>query len=184
MDFADLMYVTESEAGAQVGAGQTLPTGLQVGSGVRPVGTTKLFVPGTPEQTGNSLDVAIEGDGFFKVTLPGGEERYTRDGAFRLDGEGNLVTGDGLLLADAVTIPAGTVPSSIFISGDGIISGRQAGDAESAEIGHLLLYGSPVRVPISIRGRPLPAMRFRPIPGSRGWDVCVRGGWKNPTSKS
>ena len=95
--------------------GQPSPTGLQIGSGVRAVGTTKLFTPGVFEQTGNSTDVAIEGDGFFKVQMPSGEFRYTRDGAFRLDATGRLVTTDGYLLDSGITIPDGIIPSSIKI---------------------------------------------------------------------
>ncbi len=108
LDFADLLYSTFKAAGTEVAAGQPTPTGLQIGSGVRSVGTTKVFSPGTFAQTGNPLDVGIEGDGFFKVTLPNGEARYTRDGTFRTDSTGRFVTGDGYLLDSAVTIQDGS----------------------------------------------------------------------------
>ncbi len=107
LDFADLLYSTLQQPGTEVAAGQVAPTGLQIGSGVRASGTTKVFTPGTLEQTGNSLDVAIEGDGFFKVQLPNGEVRYTRDGAFRLDNNGQLVTTGGYLLDAGITVQDG-----------------------------------------------------------------------------
>ena len=120
VDFADLLYSTLSQAGTEVAAGQAKPIGLQIGSGVRPVGTTKLFTSGTFEQTGNATDVAIEGEGFFKVILPDGSERYTRDGSFRMDGQGILVTSDGYALADQITIPQGG--TNIAIGSDGTVS--------------------------------------------------------------
>ena len=120
VDFADLMYKTDQQAGSQLTQGQQAPVGLQVGSGVRPTGTTKLFTPGTLEQTNNPLDVAIQGDGFFQVLLPSGAERYTRDGALRLNAEGALVTMDGFAVNPAVQIPQGS--SNINIGRDGTIS--------------------------------------------------------------
>jgi len=124
MDFADLMYVTLRQAGTEVASGLQSPIGLQIGSGVRPVGTTKLFTPGVFEQTTNPTDMAIEGDGFFKVTLPSGDFRYTRDGAFHKDGQGNIVNGDGYLLDGAPSIDIGI--SNIRIGTDGTVSGTDS----------------------------------------------------------
>jgi flagellar basal-body rod protein FlgG len=120
VDFADLLYSTIRQAGSEVAAGQRTPVGLQIGSGVRPVGTTKLFTPGSFEQTSNPTDVAIEGDGFFKVQMPGGEFRYTRDGAFRIDATGTLVTTDGYALADSIVIPQNS--SNLAVGSDGTVS--------------------------------------------------------------
>lgn len=120
LDFADQLYSTLQQAGSEVTAGQPAPVGLQVGSGVRPTGTTKLFKAGTIVQTDNPLDVAIAGDGFFQVTLPNGNERFTRDGAFRMNAEGTLVTMDGYALTDQVTIPQGA--ANINIGRDGTVS--------------------------------------------------------------
>ncbi len=104
MDFADLLYSQPQQAGSPLD-GQVKPIGLEIGSGVRPVGTTKLFTPGSFEQTGNPLDVAIEGDGFFQITV-GDETRYSRDGAFRRNNTGVLVNGDGYSVeGGAITIP-------------------------------------------------------------------------------
>ncbi len=140
VDFADLLYFTLQKAGTEVAVGQPSPTGLQIGSGVRAVGTTKQFTPGVFEQTGNSTDVAIEGDGFFKVQLPSGDFRYTRDGAFRTDATGRLVTSDGYLLDSGITIPDGIIPSSLRIGVDGTVTGLQAASPETvAPLGQILL---------------------------------------------
>lgn len=120
LDFADQLYTTIQQAGSEVNAGQPAPVGLQVGSGVRPTGTTKLFSPGAHEITDNPMDVAIEGDGFFQIELPGGELRYTRDGAFRQNVDGQLVTMGGNLLSPQVSIPANS--TNISIGQDGTIS--------------------------------------------------------------
>jgi flagellar basal-body rod protein FlgG len=134
MDFADLLYSRAQEAGSPTGAGQTRPIGLELGSGVRPVGTTKLFTPGTFEQTGNPTDMAIEGDGFFRITV-NGETRYTRDGAFRTNAEGSLSTGDGYLLADGIQIPQGA--TSISVGANGTVSATVNGTPQ--EIGQISL---------------------------------------------
>ncbi|MCA9188464.1 MAG: flagellar basal-body rod protein FlgG [Pirellulaceae bacterium] len=120
VNFADLLYATVRQAGAQSAAGQQIPVGLQIGSGARAVATTKLFTPGTPQQTGNNLDVAIEGDGFFQIQMPSGEIRYTRDGSFHMDSAGNLVNADGYLLQPGITISPDA--TAITILPDGTVS--------------------------------------------------------------
>jgi len=120
VDFADQLYSTIQQAGSEMATGQPTPVGLQVGSGVRPTGTTKLFTPGSVEQTGNPLDVAIQGDGFFQVLDSNGNERFTRDGALRRNADGTLVTMDGYALADGIQIPAGA--ANISIGHGGLIS--------------------------------------------------------------
>ena len=140
LNFADLIYSTIEQPGTEVAAGQVSPTGLQVGSGVRANGTTKVFTPGTFEQTGNSLDVAIEGDGFFKVLMPNGDIRYTRDGAFRIDANGQLVTATGYLLDSGITIQDGISLSKLSIGEDGTVSGIVSGATETAvQLGQLQL---------------------------------------------
>ncbi len=106
MDFADLVYTNYRAPGTTVANGQVSPTGLQIGNGVRVVATNKNFSPGSSESTGNPLDLAIEGDGFFQVTIPNGETRYTRAGAFRVDNQGRIVNADGYLLQPNFVIPA------------------------------------------------------------------------------
>ena len=139
VDFADLIYVTGKQAGTEVVTGQQSPIPFQIGSGVRTVGTTKLFTPGTFEQTGNTFDVAIEGDGFFRVQLPSGDFRYTRDGAFRMDSQGRLVNSDGYLLADNITIPQDISPANIQIGADGSVNGILPGATSAQTFGTIQL---------------------------------------------
>lgn len=139
VDFADLLYFTQRQPGGDVGQGQALPTGLQIGSGVRPVGTTKIFSPGTFEQTRNTLDVAIEGDGFFRVQLPNGEFAFTRDGAFQIDANGQLVTGDGLLVDPGITLPTDVSPQTVSISPDGTVSVSRSNATAPETVGQLQL---------------------------------------------
>ncbi|MFC1758074.1 flagellar basal-body rod protein FlgG [Planctomycetota bacterium] len=128
LDFADLLYSRPKQAGSPVD-GLTSPIGIEIGSGVRPVGTTKSFTPGTFEQTGIATDVAIEGDGFIQVTV-NGETRYTRDGALRRGSDGALMTGDGYLLTDGITIPS--TAQSVAISPSGEVSYTEDGTPTTA----------------------------------------------------
>ena len=114
VDFQDLMYVTLKEPD------EGTPTGLEVGSGVRPASTTKVFTQGEMQNTGRSLDLAIEGGGFFKVTNAAGEALYTRDGSMRVDATGKLVTASGHVLDPAISIPADT--RSIGVAADGTVT--------------------------------------------------------------
>lgn len=137
VDFADLLYSTIRQAGSQSSTGVPAPIGLQIGSGVRPVGTTKLLTAGSIEQTGISTDIAIQGDGFFQVRLPAGELRYTRDGSFRRDANGTLVTAMGYALTDTVNIPLGTTSVSI---GDGGAVSVTNPDGTTSNVGQLQLH--------------------------------------------
>ena len=104
--FEDLLYQTVRQPGAQSSQQTQLPTGLQIGTGVRPVATERVFTQGNLQQTSNSLDVAINGQGFLQVTLPDGTTAYTRDGSLHLDSQGQLVTSSGYTVTPAITIPA------------------------------------------------------------------------------
>lgn len=140
VNFADLLYTTLKQPGTNVATGQYVPAGLQIGSGVRPVGTTKVFTAGTAEQTNNPLDVSIDGDGFFAIQLPNQQTRYSRNGAFRLDPNGQLVTADGYLLNPPITIQNGVDLTSLNIGADGTISGSLAGTPDSViNLGQLQL---------------------------------------------
>ena len=141
MDFADLVYTTLRQPGTAVSSEQVSPTGLQIGNGVRAVATTKNFTQGTLEQTGNSLDVAIEGDGFFQLTHPNGETRYSRAGSFRIDGQsGQLVNPDGYLLDPPITVTPGVDISKITIGTDGRVQGIRSGSSETpTDLGQLQL---------------------------------------------
>jgi flagellar basal-body rod protein FlgG len=131
-DFQDLLYQTIRAPGAPAGEGVQVP-GIQVGLGVKPVAVQKLFTQGDFVNTGNNLDLVIEGDGFFQITRPDGTTAYTRAGAFKLDRDGRIVTSDGHPLEPAITIPEGTV--KINISPDGRVSVLQAGETAPVEVG-------------------------------------------------
>jgi flagellar basal-body rod protein FlgG len=113
------------------------PTGLQLGSGVRVVGTTRLFEQGTVVQTNNQYDVAIEGNGFFVVQQADGTEAYTRSGTFQTDGNGRLVTPEGLPIEPPITIP--TNASSISISSTGKVTATVSGETDPVELGDLTI---------------------------------------------
>src|SRR6185369_13271062 len=125
LGFQDLLYVTKRSAGTDTAQGLQLPTGLQIGSGVRPSSNPKIFSQGVLENTDNKLDVAIEGDGFLQVNLPSGEPRFTRDGALRMNSTGNLVNTEGYLVQPQITIPQDTL--SVSIGTDGTVTVLTAG---------------------------------------------------------
>src|SRR5437870_2813781 len=119
IEFQDLLYQTSRAAGAEAGGGNQVPTGLQVGHGSRPVATSKIFTVGELTQTGERLDVAIQGDGFFEVQLPDGTRAYTRDGALKTGSDGRITTSDGLSLQGGFQpIPIGTTSVSISPTGE------------------------------------------------------------------
>ena len=136
-DFQDLFYQTLRPAGATSGDGSQVPTGIQLGSGVRPMSTQRLFTQGDFAATGAELDMAIEGDGFFLVEDQNGEEVYTRAGSFTLNSDGTIVTQDGFSLLPEISIPPDT--SEISISLDGTVSVRQGEDTELTEVGNIEL---------------------------------------------
>jgi flagellar basal-body rod protein FlgG len=121
IEFQDLLYQTTRSAGTDQGGGNVLPTGVQVGHGSRAVATAKIFTQGDVTRTGEQLDVAIQGQGFFQVQLPDGTLGYTRDGAFKMREDGSITTSDGLpVLSGFQPIPAGT--TEISISANGTVS--------------------------------------------------------------
>lgn len=135
VDFQDLLYQTVRYAGSPVTQGAQVPTGIQIGHGVRPVATQRLFQQGTFKQTDNPLDIVIEGEGFFQVLLPDGTVAYTRDGAFKKDGEGRLVTSDGFTLEPEIYVPENTV--RVTVGADGTVSAITSTDREPLEIGRI-----------------------------------------------
>ncbi|CAG4882178.1 flagellar component of cell-distal portion of basal-body rod [Georgfuchsia toluolica] len=135
--FEDLLYQTLRQPGAQSSQQNQLPSGLQIGTGVRPVATERIFTQGNLQQTGNSLDIAIQGSGFFQVLLPDGTTAYSRDGAFQVNSQGQLVTSSGYQVQPAITIPANTL--SVTIAKDGTVSATQSGTATPVQLGTLQL---------------------------------------------
>lgn len=135
--FEDLLYQTMRQPGAQSSQQTQLPSGLQVGTGVRPVATERIFTQGNLQQTGNDKDVAVQGAGFFQVLLPDGTTAYTRDGSFQVDNQGQLVTSSGFVVQPAITIPANA--QSITIGRDGTVSVTQPGVVAAVQVGALQL---------------------------------------------
>ncbi|MGE5467348.1 MAG: flagellar basal-body rod protein FlgG [Ignavibacteria bacterium] len=131
--FEDLLYQTLRQPGAASSQQTTIPSGLQIGTGVRPVSTERIFTQGNLTQTGNALDLAINGQGFFQIQMPDGTFAYTRDGAFQQDSTGQVVTSSGYPLSPAITIPSNAL--TVSISRDGIVSITQPGSAAATQIG-------------------------------------------------
>ncbi len=132
-DFQDLMYQIMKVPGSKSSADTESPTGIQVGLGVRPAAVQKVFTEGDLIQTGNELDVAIEGAGFFQVEMPNGTTAYTRSGSFKRDGNGRVTTSDGYPILPAITIPDGA--KQITISETGVVSAIIGAATTSTEIG-------------------------------------------------
>jgi len=138
--FQDLLYSTLRPAGSAAVPNQYLPTGFQVGNGVRPIGNTKLFSEGTLQQTNGQLDMAIQGDGFFQITPPTGSGQflYTRAGNFSKNANGDVVTQDGYYLQPRLNIPNDAI--SVSVGNDGTVSVIRAGSpTTSSSIGQLAL---------------------------------------------
>ena len=133
--FEDLMYQTLRQGGAASSEQTQLPTGLQVGLGTRAVATSREFSQGNLQQTGNKLDVAIKGQGFFQIQLPDGTTGYSRDGAFQVDAQGQLVTNNGYLVQPGIVIPA--TAQSVTIAADGTVSAGIPGQATPQVLGQL-----------------------------------------------
>jgi flagellar basal-body rod protein FlgG len=136
-DFQDVLYQTDRVPGSTSARGSQLPTGIQVGLGVRPGAVYKLFSQGTFQATGNDLDLAIEGPGFLQVTLPDGTPAYTRDGGLKIDTQGRLVTPDGYQLEPQITIPAQA--TQVSVGSDGTVSVTLPGQTEQQNVGQLRL---------------------------------------------
>jgi len=135
--FADLLYQNVRQPGGQTSQDTQLPSGLQLGTGVRTVATQKTFTQGSLVQTSNNLDVAIQGRGFFQILMPDGSIAYTRDGSFQTDAQGQVVTSSGYQLQPSITVPANT--QSITIGTDGTVSATIAGNTAPTNIGNIQL---------------------------------------------
>jgi flagellar basal-body rod protein FlgG len=137
--FEDLIYQNLRQSGAASSDQTQLPTGLQVGLGVMPVSTARDFSQGSLQQTGNNYDVAISGNGFFQVTMPDGTTAYSRDGSFKVDANGQLVTSNGYAIQPGITIPAQA--QNVSIAADGTVTATLPGQAAPASLGQLQLAG-------------------------------------------
>ncbi|MBK8099025.1 MAG: flagellar basal-body rod protein FlgG [Planctomycetes bacterium] len=179
--FEDLLYVTLQSPGLAKGAGDNpVPIGTQIGSGTRLNGTTKVFSPGTLEITDRQLDVAIDGEGLFAVVLPDGTTGYTRDGAFHLNADGKLVTGQGNILIPEINVPSDLL--EISIDPEGRVSGRTAGNPDGSTLfgqmtihrflnpSGMLAVGANVMRPTEASGQPITA-----APGQNGLGTIKQG---------
>ncbi|WP_457666105.1 flagellar basal-body rod protein FlgG [Thiolapillus sp.] len=135
--FADLLYQNLAQVGAQSSQDTQLPSGLNLGTGVRTVATEKLFTQGNIVQTGNALDIAIQGRGFVQVLMPDGSLAYSRDGTIQMDAQGQLVTSMGYLLQPGISIPQDA--QSITIGSDGTVSVVSAGSSQPTQVGNIQL---------------------------------------------
>lgn len=139
-DFEDLLYQTLRAAGTPATRDTLVPTGIQVGHGVRPAATQKMYTQGSLQNTGNTLDLAIEGEGFFRVQLYDGTFGYTRDGTFKIDSNGQIVSSNGYKLSPEIIMPEAFVYSDISISQDGMVTVKVAGDDTPIEVGQIQTY--------------------------------------------
>ncbi len=137
VQFEDLMYQNLRQTGAASADQTVLPTGLQVGLGSRVAATTRNFTQGSLQQSSSDFDMAINGRGFFPVTMPDGSTAYTRDGSFQLDSTGQLVTSAGYVLAPGITIPANA--QKVSIASDGTINVTLPGQAQPQKLGPIQL---------------------------------------------
>jgi flagellar basal-body rod protein FlgG len=180
IEFQDMLYTTYRQPGSLSAQGLQVPTGTQIGNGVRVAGTARLFTTGTPQQTGNPLNMAIQGDGFFQITNPAGGNLYTRDGTFSLDSTYRLVTADGYLVNPAITFPSDTM--TISVGSDGTITATTAGSpTTSTQVGRLTLARFANPAGLSAQGRnfyietPASGTPQTTTPGLQGTGTLIGG---------
>jgi flagellar basal-body rod protein FlgG len=137
-EFQDMLYQHVRRIGTQTSTqGNILPVGVDLGSGVKTVGTPRIMTQGTLTQTGGELDVAIRGEGFFKIQLPDGSFAYSRDGSFQMDAQGRVVTAQGNVVQPGITIPQNS--TSLTINSQGQVSVIVAGNTNPTVLGQLAL---------------------------------------------
>jgi flagellar basal-body rod protein FlgG len=179
VDFQDLMYQMLRMPGTMGVDGSIIPTGIQLGQGSRPVAIQKIFVQGDYQETGNELDLAIEGHGFFRVTLPDGETGYTRAGAFKKDSEGRICSSEGYLIEPAITLPEDTI--KVSVDADGTVSVLQSGQTTTTEVGTIELATCVNPAGLIARGKNLflesdaSGVMITGAPGSQGLGTIAQG---------
>lgn len=166
-EFQDLMYRTAKAAGAPVNTGSVTPVGLQIGNGVRSVAISRIFSQGDFQQTENPYDLTIEGDGFFQVQLPDGTIAFTRDGAFKVDAQGQLVTSEGYLVQPQVTVPQNA--RDVTISGEGVVTATV--DGNPVQLGEIQVAGFVNPAGLLAKGQNL----FQPTPASGDPQISAPG---------
>ncbi len=169
-DFQDLLYQTLRPAGTSDTAGSQVPVAIQVGHGTRPIAIQKMFTQGDYQETGNELDMVIEGDGFFQVILPDGSIAYTRAGSFKPDGQGRIVTSDGFPMKGEISIPSGAL--GVAITSDGTIQARMSeSEMEQLAVIELARFTNPPGLSSIGRNLYMPtAASGAPMTGTAGID--------------
>jgi flagellar basal-body rod protein FlgG len=176
IEFQDLLYQTVRRSGI---SGAAVPVELQIGYGVRPVATQRIFSQGDITQTNNALDLSIEGDGFFQIMRPDGTVCYTRDGTFKLSADGEIVTSDGFAMEPELSLPENA--TDIHITRDGVLSVLIAGETESQEIGQIELAKFINPAGLNALGRNLFAATEASgeamvgVPGTEGFGMLSQG---------
>ncbi|MDD2900195.1 MAG: flagellar basal-body rod protein FlgG [Desulfuromonadaceae bacterium] len=150
-DFQDLIYQNLKTTGSPATNATQVPTGIQIGLGSRLAAVTKIFTAGDFTQTGNELDIAIEGGGFFPITMPDGTIGYSKAGAFKRDSTGQIVTPDGNPLSPSITIPNNA--TKINIGSDGTVSVQVAGQSATTTVGNIQLASFPNPSGLSSQGK-------------------------------
>lgn len=178
-DFQDILYQTIKVAGAASGEGLETPTGVQIGLGSRVAAVQKIFTTGDIQQTGNDLDLAVEGSGFFQVTMPNGDEAYTRAGAFKKDGTGRIVTSEGYPLFPEIIIPENA--TQISIGQFGAVEVFLDGEKTPTQVGTIELTRFSNPAGLSALGHnlygetPTTGAPASGIPGENGFGILAQG---------
>lgn len=181
VNFQDLLYDKKYIAGAESAQGFEIPSGIQLGSGVRPISTTKVFTPGNPQTTNRSLDIAIQGNGFFQISRSDGTIAFTRDGAFELNSKGEIVTAEGLPLTPSITIQDA---KEISIGTDGIVF-IKGSDNTLQNVGQIMLANFPNPAGLDSLGRNMYAETIASgapivsVPGEQGTGEVYQGALEN-----
>lgn len=182
--FQDLLYQTIRQPGAQSSQQTRLPSGMQLGTGVRPVATERMYTQGNLNYTGNAKDLAVNGDGFFQVQMPDGTIGYTRDGAFQTDNQGQIVTASGYYLDPPITVPENA--QTMTVTRDGVVTVTLPGQTDDVQIGQIQLANFINPAGLEARGENLffeTGSSGAPIIGEPGTDG-MGNVWQNYTETS
>lgn len=172
-DFEDLLYQTIKTAGTPATEDTVVPVGVQMGHGVKVAATQRQFTQGGLQNTENITDIAIQGDGFFRIQMYDGTYSYTRDGAFKIDADGRLVTSNGYKVLPDIVMPEGFMPETLTVSADGRVSVKIPGRDDPVLVGQIELYRFPNPVGLTAVGENLFKITNasgQPIPGRPGFD--------------
>lgn len=172
-DFEDLLYQTVKTAGTPATEDTVVPVGIQMGHGVKVAATQRMFGQGSLQNTENVYDMAIQGEGFFRIQMYDGSSAYTRDGAFKVDSDGRLVTSNGYWVLPEITMPENFLPQTIAVTQNGRVTVKIPNTDEPVQVGQLELYRFPNPVGLSAVGENLFKVTNAsgdPIPGRPGYE--------------